>query len=61
MRRAIRTRSNAIIADIAWIEGTMFRSKTRTLFIILGLSLLAGLVMIRPASVEAGIFNANNR
>ena len=39
----------------------MFRSKTRTLFLILGLSLLAGLVMIRPASVEAGIFNANNQ
>jgi hypothetical protein len=39
----------------------MFRSKTRTLFLILGLSLLAGLVMIRPASVEAGIFNASNQ
>ena len=39
----------------------MLRSKTRILILFLGLTLLAGLVMIRPTSVEAGIFNASNQ
>ena len=39
----------------------MLRSRTRILFLVLALGLLGGLVMIRPASVEAGIFNASNQ
>ena len=39
----------------------MLRSNTRTVFLILALGLLGGLVMIRPAAVEAGIFNADNQ
>ena len=39
----------------------MLRSNTRTLFLVLALGLLGGLVMIRPTAVEAGIFNASNQ
>ena len=39
----------------------MLRSSTRTFVLFLGLALLAGLLMIRPTTVEAGIFNANNQ
>ena len=39
----------------------MLKSSTRTFVLFLGLVLVAGLLMIQPAPVEAGIFNASNQ
>ena len=39
----------------------MLRSKTHTLVLMLGLVLLAGVLMIRPTPVAAGIYNASNQ